>query len=340
MKEKICGIYKIQCIEKSNRNNGIYVGQSVNIYERWYNHKNELKKNTHYNKHFQRIWNKYGESGFIFEIIETCNRKELNEKEIYWIKFYNSYDNGLNQNSGGSIVNSKPASKETREKISKQLTGRIREDESRGKHPFAIKVMCDNIIFDCIKDCADYYEINYESMVSWMNGKSVIPEKFIKLGLTKMNKLNIHKTINHNIGEYSKRATKIHCNELNMDFNCQVDCIKYIKEKYGIILNSSGVSCVLCGKYSNTKGYSFKYQDESKIKNYQSNMCNKGINRRRKVIMIDMDTNTDIKIFDSISDANEYIGQKRTNTGIQCTCSGKQKTAFGYKWKYYEEGGK
>lgn len=340
MKEKICGIYKIQCTKKSNRNNGIYIGQSVNIYERWYNHKNELKKNSHYNKHFQRVWNKYGESGFTFEIIEKCNRKELNKKEIYWIEFYNSYTNGLNQNTGGSIVNSKPASKETREKISKQLRGRKREDESRGNHPFAIKVMCNGIIFDCIKDCSDYYNVPYLSMVSWMNGKSIIPDKFIKLGLSKIGEVTTYKTINGNIGKYHRDATKIYCNELNMGFDCQVDCIKYIKENYDIVLASSAISNVLNGKYKHTKGYSFKYQDESKIKEYKSKVCNKGRSRRRKVAMIDMETNIELKVFDSIADANEYLEINRDNGGISCSLNGRQKSAFGYKWKYYEKGDK
>ena len=204
----------------------------------------------------------------------------------------------------------------------------------------AIKVFCDGMVFDCIKDCSEYYNVDYLSMVSWMNGKAIIPEKFIKLGLSKMNEENVYKTIHYSKGKYHKDATKIHCNELNMDFDCQVDCVKYFKENLGIILESSGLSNVLNGKFGHTRGYSFKYQDESKVKEYLSKVCNKGINKRRKVVMLDITTEEIINIFESIADASEYIKIKRTNSGIQCACVGRQKTAFGYKWKYYTEGEK
>ena len=45
-KEKICGIY---CIENLiNRKK--YIGQSIDIYNRWYHHKHELNNNSHYNR--------------------------------------------------------------------------------------------------------------------------------------------------------------------------------------------------------------------------------------------------------------------------------------------------
>ena len=38
---------------------------------------------------------------FNFSIIEECRRDELNEKEIYYIEYYNSYYEGYNQTLGG-----------------------------------------------------------------------------------------------------------------------------------------------------------------------------------------------------------------------------------------------
>lgn len=44
-KEKLIGIYSI-----TNKINGkVYVGQSVNVYKRWKDHKYELNKNIHHN---------------------------------------------------------------------------------------------------------------------------------------------------------------------------------------------------------------------------------------------------------------------------------------------------
>jgi hypothetical protein len=44
---------------------------------------------------------KYGINNFSFEILELCPRIKLNERERYWVKFYDSYYNGYNQTEGG-----------------------------------------------------------------------------------------------------------------------------------------------------------------------------------------------------------------------------------------------
>lgn len=90
-----CGIYKIQ----NNINGKCYIGQSIDISRRWRNHKFDSKI-LDYPLYLAMF--KYGEENFTFEIIEECCKKSLNEKEIYWIKQYNSYFNGYNQTLGGN----------------------------------------------------------------------------------------------------------------------------------------------------------------------------------------------------------------------------------------------
>lgn len=96
------GIYKIQNIV----NNKIYIGQSIDIITRWYNHKNELNGNRHCNSHLQGAWNKYGESNFTFEVIEECTVEEIDNREIYWIDLYKSIDPnfGYNLTAGGQGI--------------------------------------------------------------------------------------------------------------------------------------------------------------------------------------------------------------------------------------------
>ena len=50
----------------------------------------------------QNAWNKYGEEKFNFEIIQICEPSELDIKEQYWIKYYDSMKNGYNLCLGGS----------------------------------------------------------------------------------------------------------------------------------------------------------------------------------------------------------------------------------------------
>lgn len=92
------GIYKIENII----NHKIYIGQSKNVYGRWKEHKKSLNSNNHVNDYLQKSWNKYGKNNFIFSIVEECLESELNDKEIYWINYYNSFNNGFNLTKGGN----------------------------------------------------------------------------------------------------------------------------------------------------------------------------------------------------------------------------------------------
>lgn len=97
------GIYKV-----TNQKNGkVYIGQSVNIKRRWSKHKNSpFNPNAlNYDCIFYRAIRKYGIESFKFEVLEECNIDELNDKEIYWINYYNSVDRdkGYNMTEGGHI---------------------------------------------------------------------------------------------------------------------------------------------------------------------------------------------------------------------------------------------
>ena len=94
-----CGIYKFQ----NDITNEVYIGQSVNIEERYKHHVREyLNGTTKFYKGIQQ----YGIENFRFEIVELCHKDQLNEREIYWIDFYDSFNNGYNSTLGGSNKNS------------------------------------------------------------------------------------------------------------------------------------------------------------------------------------------------------------------------------------------
>lgn len=103
MKEDIvmsCGIYKITNLI----NNKVYIGCSVNIEHRWIAHKSEslLEYNSAYNYSIHKAFRKYGIDNFKFEIIEFLDEKNLFEREKYWIKEYNSFNEGYNETEGGN----------------------------------------------------------------------------------------------------------------------------------------------------------------------------------------------------------------------------------------------
>ena len=56
---------------------------------------------------------------------------------------------------------------------------------------------------------------------------------------------------------------------------------------------------------------------------------------KKPVIQMDLDGNF-IREFDSAKEAFEYYGIKRLQTSISACCTGRRKTAHGYKWKFKE----
>lgn len=94
------GIYKI-----TNRHNGkVYIGQSNDIERRKEQHFGALNKGKHENRTMQLDYNMYS-SDFAFEVLEECYLSRLNERERYWINYFNSTDKryGYNNTKGGGI---------------------------------------------------------------------------------------------------------------------------------------------------------------------------------------------------------------------------------------------
>jgi GIY-YIG catalytic domain len=80
----VSGVYQIVNVKDGYS----YVGQSKDIYQRWSTHKGQLKAGIHYNKQFQKSFDKWGESNFELRILEVYqpDLKPLVELEKQWIK--------------------------------------------------------------------------------------------------------------------------------------------------------------------------------------------------------------------------------------------------------------
>lgn len=93
-------IYKI-----TNKINGrVYIGQTKRtIEQRWLEHKRacKLSKEPIYNYPLYRAFRKYEIYNFKIEEIEKCTYDKLDEREVYWIKYFNSFHNGYNLTLGG-----------------------------------------------------------------------------------------------------------------------------------------------------------------------------------------------------------------------------------------------
>ena len=94
-------IYKIENLQNHKK----YIGLTNNITRRRMRHFSDLARNCHDNSFLQKEYNIFGKDNFSFEVLfaEDVTIEEIGEKEKEFIKFYDSYCNGYNQNEGGNF---------------------------------------------------------------------------------------------------------------------------------------------------------------------------------------------------------------------------------------------
>ena len=122
-------IYKIT----NTKNNKIYIGQTIKtVSERLNKHIQEARceaNGTRPPNYFHSAILKYGEDAFVTEEIDTAkDANELNEKEIYWIDYYQATDKSIGYNlmTGGR---SGLKSDETKAKIGEKKKENWQDEE-------------------------------------------------------------------------------------------------------------------------------------------------------------------------------------------------------------------
>lgn len=149
-------IYKIT----NKVNNKSYIGQTIRsvdkrVQEHFYRaiyYTSKYDKDDYKYIHLYLAIKKYGEASFTYEQIDTAsNRDELNEKERYWIEYYDTINTGYNMMPGGNDKNPMNSdlvkakhdfimrTEEVRNKISKTLSKRRLEEGFSEEHKRRIK---------------------------------------------------------------------------------------------------------------------------------------------------------------------------------------------------------
>jgi group I intron endonuclease len=107
-------IYKITNVINSK----VYIGQAKIPKNRKYQHWKEGHKPNSKN-HLYRSMSTYGVENFKFEIIEECNIDNVDDRERYWISYYESCDPdiGYNRETGGKRGKMKVFSEEEKKRI-------------------------------------------------------------------------------------------------------------------------------------------------------------------------------------------------------------------------------
>jgi len=110
------GIYKIE----NTITHQLYIGQSSNIEKRWSTHKSRAADHN-FNTKLYRAIREYGIENFEFSVVCKCAKKYLDAYEDFYIKRYNTIENGYNE---VKVINKG-------KKISKTLLSKIIADLRR-----------------------------------------------------------------------------------------------------------------------------------------------------------------------------------------------------------------
>lgn len=296
------GIYKIENLVNGKK----YIGQSVDIKDRWKEHKQIAFRQTEAAKiceHYPLYcaFRKYGLENFDFSVIEECDEKELNEKEIYWIAYYKTFIQqsnswGYNLTRGGD--GNKRLPQEYVDWFIElwnqgKLTGEIERITGKDKH----------IIIQYLK----WYEPSYSVEEARRRG-------------------SISSGINH-------RKPIIQYDYLGR-FITKYESIKEAAKKFGrdssIFIKSAKL------KAKGALGYYFVYDDENREKSLRTLIDMRVKNKPAPIIQFDLKGKF-IACYSSLQEGSEKTGIPKGS--INANCCSAVKTAHGFIWKYltYED---
>jgi group I intron endonuclease len=308
----LIGIYKITNII----NGKSYIGQSTNIHRRW---QAEIADSNNINCHsydypLMRAFRKYGIDNFKFEIIEECRSEELNQKETYWIDYFDTFFHGYNQTLGGDTTIRQP--KENVIGVISDLTN------TNMTH----------------KDIAIKWGMSTEMVQGINTGRYWKHNANYPLQKRQMAKISYCEKCGKEITKGSKLC--ISCYEFSIAENSNKPSKDdLIRDLYGYNGNFTKVGQIYNVSSNSVKKWCKKYGIPNKSSDYRTKTDKKTKEKIRPfkmgVVQLDMETSNEIKTFNSISEAAESLGlNNKCCTHISDVCKGKRITAYGYKWKF------
>ena len=290
------GIYKVT----NKVNNKSYIGQSIDILRRFKeHHTNPFEENNPANKSiFYQAIRKYGIENFSFEILEECSIEELNEKEEYWIKYYNTYigwENcqGYNMTIGGSGI----------KKVNPE------EIVSLWQEGYSIEEIM-YILNSSYSTITKYLHQNNLAYISLDKRKTLFApcRKVLQYSLSG-NFIKSYESVSEAVRSLLKEHPKA----------------------------NSGCICYACNqKITTAYNYIWKYSDDTTpISVFVEKANQKKHHKNRSVNQYDLQGNF-LQTFSTIKEAQLFIKAKSI-TSIINACKGRSKTSGGYIWKYADQ---
>lgn len=287
-------IYKAE-----NKINGkVYIGRSVDFFRRMSQHKKLSESNS---SPLHQDFIKYGIWNFTWEILYIAEDvKEADEKEIYYIKKFNSIEpNGYNRTLGGTggIPSDNKAI------LCFTLDGKLVK-----KYDSASQTEHDGFFIGGVLDCCKHKATRCHDNVF------MYEDEYIEKGFIRKEK---------NLTACCKSIVQCDLNGNKIaEFNSVIEASRETE------CNRPNISGCLTGSQKSTGGYIFVYKEDYPIKNLHLYRPSK---KGRKVAQIDKETGNIINIYNSVAEAGRAIGENYKP--IHKVIDQDNKSAYGYKWK-------
>ena len=312
----MCYIYKITNLTE----NKIYIGQTrLTVQKRWERHIKSAEEEKNNNKKmslFHQKINEYGANDFIVEQLEECSEDELNEREQYWISFYDSYNNGYNT----SLIKYTPPLKDSI--IIQYKDGRIFNVYNNFKDAENnIKIKASNIRKACNNSNRSsggykWKTIDYNELTEILNN-------------TDYNLLDDTEVIDNK--GWLKKSVKQY--DLCGNFIKEYSSLKEAEEATGISWKNISRSAKIEGK-SKSGGYQWRFSTSADIPEDISKPI-KEIKENKKikpVIQFTKKTHVLIKEWDTIEEAAKALELRPS--AIINVCEGSAKSTGNFYWQY------
>lgn len=320
-------IYKIT----NTVNNKVYIGQTTgSIMHRFKQHEKAAKNNCNYK--FHRAIRKYGIENFKVEQVEECDDSALDEKEMYWVKYYSSYSKGYNSTKGGKGLTKPLPSFETlyQEYVINDKTIQKIAKEYNICEASVRKVLKNNGIKIKKKPLYDYKEIakaykkeqnERKICAKFECSNEVVKRACKKYGVPILSaEQSAKRTVSKRVYQIDLKTGKI------------VNKFSSVKEA-GIFMGDKNrgfnISAVCRGKQKTAFGYYWSYSKDYTLPPEENQ-------KKKKVRQLDKDGNL-IKVFDCVASAAEALSGERDNSYSCCIAScarGLYPMCYGYKWEY------
>lgn len=301
-----CGIYYIT-VGSHN-----YVGSSIDLGSRLRNHIWSMENNKHRNKMFQNCYNKYSLSGFMFSILEYCDKDKRIEREQYYKDLLVP---DINVVEPVSLERNKP------EYINKQREIRLKYYETHeaiGKIPVYYYEKTGEYVgsFSSATEAAMHFGVEVSAITAASNGRS---KTCCGYQWSKQRKDNVPSIIKPKKEKPPKdpkpgNSRIIYRYSLDGEY---IDCFQSSKAADRALgIHGCHAAANPNTAYRSVGGYMWSFEKKDKLQKYENHSKEARI---RSITIKDKDSDWE-KTFKSIAEAVRYFNVDDKDFASQCAC--------------------